>query len=211
MSFRAILSYEEHLAQRVRKTRRYKARTSLDRGLEVLEFPPPAWWTSTMSSTVASTPSNAGSVKYSRANSFTMQRRASGKEDKLLVMRFENRVVGGGALLFDRHAVHYFHGTIDRSVKGVFPHAVLYSEALKRAYGRGLRYVNLGGVNQGNDSLVDFKKNLGRGTDGRPQAALALQRGSSRPHGASEAARPASCGPREMRRPMDHARAVLRV
>ncbi|HLV66971.1 MAG TPA: hypothetical protein VKY73_14215, partial [Polyangiaceae bacterium] len=41
------------------------------------------------------------------------------------------------------------------------PHIVLMSEALRRAYARGLEYVNLGGVNDGNKGLVQFKKSWG--------------------------------------------------
>jgi len=154
-------SYEEHLAQRVRKTRGYEVRTSLDRGLEVLESPPPVLVDEyyELYCRVHTEQRWVGQV-YTR-DFFHDAATRLGEGGKLFVMRFNNRVIGGGILLFDRHAVHYFQGTTDRAVKGVFPHAVLCSEVLKRAYGRGLRYVNLGGVNPGNDSLVDFKKSWG--------------------------------------------------
>ena len=154
-------SYEDHLAQRVRKTRRWEARTSLVRGLEVIESPPSEIVDEyyDLYHRIHTERGWVGAM-FSR-QFFHDVATGLGKGGQLLVMRFENRMIGGGVLLFDRHAVHYFQGTTDRTVKDVYPHSVLMTEALKRAYGRGLRYVNLGGVNAGNDSLVEFKKNWG--------------------------------------------------
>jgi len=76
-------------------------------------------------------------------------------------MQHEGKVVGGGVLLFDQHAVHYFQGTTDRKVKDVFPHSVLCFEALKAASARGVRFVNLGGINDGNKGLIQFKLSWG--------------------------------------------------
>jgi hypothetical protein len=80
---------------------------------------------------------------------------------RLLVMQYKGRVVGGGVLLFDHQAVHYFQGTIDRRIKEVFPHPVLYAVALKYAEAQGLSHVNLGGVNAGNQGLLRFKQSWG--------------------------------------------------
>jgi hypothetical protein len=165
------MSYEDHLAQRVRSKRRQNVRTSFARGLEIIESPPPV-----MVDEYYELYHRMHIEQHWNGRAFSREffhdvATRLGDGGQLLVMRFENRVVGGGVLLFDRHAVHLFHGTVDRSVKAVSPHAVLYSEVLKRAYGRGLRYVNLGGVNPGNDSLVDFKKSWGA----EPMAVPRLQ------------------------------------
>jgi hypothetical protein len=63
--------------------------------------------------------------------------------------------------LYDEHAVHYFQGTVDRSAREVFPHDALHLHALEQAEKRGLRYVNLGGVNPGNEGLIWFKRSWG--------------------------------------------------
>lgn len=153
--------YEEFSAQRIRKTHRWEARVSLTRGLEVLEAPSLSI-VDEYYELYRRVHAEQGwdSQQFSRKFFHDVAMRL-GEGGQLIVMRFENRVVGGGVLLLDRHAVHYFQGTIDRAVKEVYPHAVLMTEALKRAYGRGLRYVDLGGVNEGNDSLVNFKKSWG--------------------------------------------------
>jgi lipid II:glycine glycyltransferase (peptidoglycan interpeptide bridge formation enzyme) len=73
----------------------------------------------------------------------------------------DGRVVGGGVLLFDQRAVHYFMGATDRSVREVSAHDALYLHALRRADERGLAWVNLGGINEGNRGLVQFKRAWG--------------------------------------------------
>lgn len=154
-------NYEEHWTQRVRKVRRYEARTSLARGLEVLESPPPEVVDEyyELYRRVHSAQCWVGPQFHRRF--FQDAAINLGDGGKLFVMRLKDRVVGGGVLLFDRHAVHYYQGARDSAIKGVFPHSVLYSEALKRAYKLGLRYVNLGPVNEGNDQLANFKRSWG--------------------------------------------------
>lgn len=80
---------------------------------------------------------------------------------KLVVIRHDGRVVGGGVVLFDHYAVHYFQGVTERDNAEVKPHLVLYDWLIRTACERGLRYVNLGGVNDGNDSLKQFKQSWG--------------------------------------------------
>jgi CelD/BcsL family acetyltransferase involved in cellulose biosynthesis len=84
-----------------------------------------------------------------------------GRGGELCVALLGDRVVGGGVLLFDQQAVHYFMGAIDRSQSEVSPHDALYLHALRRAEERGLAWVNLGGINPGNDGLVRFKRAWG--------------------------------------------------
>lgn len=79
----------------------------------------------------------------------------------LAVALHEGRVIGGGVLLFDHHAVHYFQGVMDRDARGLYPHVALYEHALRQAEARGLRRVNLGGVNAGNEGLARFKRAWG--------------------------------------------------
>lgn len=84
-----------------------------------------------------------------------------GSGGKLVVMRHAGHVVGGGVVLFDKHAVHYFQGVTDRENTQVKPHLVLYDWLIRTAAARGVRYVNLGGVNDGNSSLTEFKQSWG--------------------------------------------------
>jgi len=76
---------------------------------------------------------------------------------QLAVAVHEGRVVGGGVLLYDHYAVHYFQGVLDRDAEGIHPHVALYEFALRQAEQRGLHRVNLGGVNEGNEGLARFK------------------------------------------------------
>ncbi len=84
-----------------------------------------------------------------------------GRGGKLCVVLHGDRVMGGGVLLYDRCAVHYFQGAVDRSIPEVSPHDALYLFTLREAERRGLRWVNLGGINPGNQSLVRFKQSWG--------------------------------------------------
>lgn len=84
-----------------------------------------------------------------------------GEGGKLVVIRHDGRVVGGGVVLFDHYAVHYFQGVTERDNGEVKPHLVLYDWLIRTACARGLCYVNLGGVNEGNASLVQFKTSWG--------------------------------------------------
>lgn len=152
---------EEYLVRRVRKNQRQHARASLAMGLEVIYHPPPesveeyvrlyrriwkerAW---------EGTPHTA-SFFHGVCNSL-------GRGGELILMRYQNRIVGGGVLLFDRYAAHLYQATTDRTAKGIYPHPVLYKTAMERAQVRGLRYVNLGGVNEGNEGLMRFKREWG--------------------------------------------------
>lgn len=84
-----------------------------------------------------------------------------GDGGRLILMRYQGQVVGGGVILFDRQAVHYYQGTQDRNIKAVFPHSVLLAWAMEQAQVRGLARMNLGGVNPGNQGLVEFKRSWG--------------------------------------------------
>ena len=87
--------------------------------------------------------------------------RTLGLGGELAVVLHEGQVVGGGILMFDRDALHYFQGAIDRGVKDINPHVALYTYALRCAEARGIRHVNLGGVNDGNEGLMRFKTSWG--------------------------------------------------
>jgi len=92
---------------------------------------------------------------------FDVVARDLGKGGELAVVLHGGKVVGGGVLVFDRSAVHYFQGAIDRSLKDINPHVALYWYALRCAEARGIRHVNLGGINDGNEGLVRFKTSWG--------------------------------------------------
>jgi hypothetical protein len=84
-----------------------------------------------------------------------------GRGGELCVVLLEGRVVGGGVLLFDRQAAHYFMGAVDRSAVAVSPHDALYRYALEEAERRGLEWIHLGGINPGNEGLARFKRAWG--------------------------------------------------
>jgi CelD/BcsL family acetyltransferase involved in cellulose biosynthesis len=84
-----------------------------------------------------------------------------GRGGELCVALHGGRVVGGGVLLYDRQAVHYFLGAVDREARQVAPHDALYLRALEQAEARGLAWVNLGGINEGNAGLARFKRSWG--------------------------------------------------
>ena len=94
-----------------------------------------------------------------------------GRGGELCVALLEGRVVGGGVLLFDQQAVHYFMGATDRSAHEVSPHDALYLHALRQAEERGLEWVNLGGINDGNEGLARFKRAWGA----QPAAVTSLR------------------------------------
>lgn len=83
------------------------------------------------------------------------------KGGSLAVVLHQDRVIGGGVLMFDPNAAHYFQGAIDRDVKGVHPHVALYMHTLKCAATRGISHVNLGSINEGNEGLKRFKTSWG--------------------------------------------------
>ena len=84
-----------------------------------------------------------------------------GDGGELVLMRHKDKIVGGGILLYDKNAVHYFQGTIDRNAKEVRPMNALMYRALEQAETRGLKYFNLGGINEANDGLAKFKSSWG--------------------------------------------------
>jgi hypothetical protein len=84
-----------------------------------------------------------------------------GRGGELVTMRRGGRVVGGGVLLYDRHAVHYFQGVMDRDERGVHPMAELMAYALRRSEELDVPHVNFGGVNDENQSLVAYKASWG--------------------------------------------------
>ena len=147
----------EFVAKRVSKTQRWQARASVNRGLKVIDDPPPEMIDEYYSLYLRVHKEEGWEgAPYSR-EFFREVSTALDKAGELLVMVHLGRVVGGGLLLYDRRAVHYFQGTTDRSVRGVFPHSVLCMEAIWRASYRHLPFVNLGGVNRGNQGLIQFK------------------------------------------------------
>src|SRR5690606_11805960 len=154
-------SYEEHMARKVRSARMRDIRLSEERGLELIEQPSPEVVDEYYRLYVRVRGELGWQDQPFSRSFFHGVARDLGSGGQLLVMRHEGRVVGGGVLFYDKRAVHYCQGTTDRACKDVFPHIVLMSEALRRAYARGLEYVNLGGVNDGNKGLVQFKKSWG--------------------------------------------------
>ena len=69
---------------------------------------------------------------------------------ELIITKHNGKVVGGGVLLYDQYAVHYYQGTVDRETKEVRPmHGLIY-RAIQQAEKRNLKYINLGGVNKDN-------------------------------------------------------------
>lgn len=84
-----------------------------------------------------------------------------GAGGELVLQQYGSKIVGGGVLLYDHDAVHYFQGAIDRKAHEIYPHVGLYTYALKQAESRNLRYANLGGVNTGNTGLIQFKESWG--------------------------------------------------
>jgi hypothetical protein len=149
--------FEEYMARYVSKTQLTHAHASMKHGLEVIDHPSPQ-----LVDEYYSLYQRVYEEQHWIDQPFSRQffhGVATTLEDggQLFVMKYEDRVVGGGILLYDNYAVHYFQGTTDRHVKVVHPHTVLYVEALKRACARGLKYVNLGGVNPGNVGLIRFK------------------------------------------------------
>jgi hypothetical protein len=150
-------SLEEHMANSVSKTQSWQARTSIKRGLEVVENLTPELVDEYYSLYLRVRKEEGWTDKPFSRLFFHDAATTLEEGGQLLVMKYENRIVGGGVLLFDRRAVHYFQGTTDRNIKTVFPHSVICAEALKRAAARGLKFVNLGGVNEGNTGLIQFK------------------------------------------------------
>lgn len=152
---------DEFLQRTVRKRYLEYVRSSYKKGIEIVEQP-----------------SSAEIVDYFALYRRTYQERnwvgelfplpffegvasTLGDGGKLVLMRHAGKIVGGGVVLFDNYALHYFQGATDRENNAVKPHLVLYDWLVRTASARGLRYVNLGGVNEGNESLSQFKQGWG--------------------------------------------------
>jgi lipid II:glycine glycyltransferase (peptidoglycan interpeptide bridge formation enzyme) len=151
----------EYLTTNVQRAQRQHIRTNEREGLEMVHHPGPELtdeyydlylrvWSSR----------NWGGKQFSRSF-FHGVCNTLGKGGELAVIRHQGKVVGGGVMLFDRYAVHLFQATMDREVKGIYPHVFLYKSAIEEAEKRGLRYVNLGGINKGNTGLQRFKQEWG--------------------------------------------------
>ncbi len=151
----------EHISRRVERAQRRRLRTTLSRDLDVLSNPPDDVIDEYYSLYLRVWDEQSWSgQKFSRAF-FHGVARTLGDGGELLVMRHQNRVVGGGVILCDQMAVHTFQSTIDRHAEGIYPHAVFNATAIERAEQRGLRYVNFGGINDGNDGLKQYKEAWG--------------------------------------------------
>lgn len=154
-------SAENHMANRVSKTMRRYVRGNQKRGLTAVTNPDP----------------EARREYYELYRSVYQQQSwigpmftweffegvASdlGSGGELVLFRFEGEIAGGGVLLYDHDAVHYFQGAIDRDARGVYPHVGLYHYALEQAEKRKLTYLQLGGINPGNTGLARFKESWG--------------------------------------------------
>lgn len=168
---------DEYLRDVVSETQHQQVRMSYRRGLEVLTNPPPDVIQEyyALYHRIYEVQNWIGPLfpaAFFEGIAGSMQ-----EGGELVVMRLNGRVVGGGVLLFDRHAVHYFQGTTDRNVKNVFPHSVLIEIALRRAEALGLPYVNLGGVNDGNKGLIRFKQFWGARPTPVPAITFHCRRG----------------------------------
>jgi hypothetical protein len=167
---------EEFLNRSVRKRFLEQVRTSYRRGIEVVERPSAAELDEYL-------------VLYHKAfdhrnwvgdrypkEFFQGVAGSLGDAGRLVLLRHDGKIAGGGVVLFDRYAVHYFQGAVDRDATAVKPHLVLYDWLVRTAAARGLRYVNLGGINDGNSSLAEFKRSWGAKPTPIPQVEWLLNR-----------------------------------
>ena len=152
---------EEHLATQVRRQQRQHLRASHRNGIEVVDSPSDALIEQYIALYERVHAERRWTGEPFSRGFFHRAARSLRRGGNLVVMRHDGRVVGGGIMLFDRYAVHLFHALTDRDTPGVYPTAVLYALALERAVERGLHYVNLGGINEGNAGLDRFKRQWG--------------------------------------------------
>ncbi len=149
--------FDRHLADNVSSTMRRYTRRNDKRGVTVVSEPTNEQIEAYVDVYDRSYRDNKWEgEKFSRSLYHSVARDL-GKGGQLAIVMHEDKVIGGGILMIDPRVVHYFSGAIDRRVKGVHPHVALYTHALRLAEERGLRYVNLGGINEGNEGLVRFK------------------------------------------------------
>ncbi|HET6584427.1 MAG TPA: GNAT family N-acetyltransferase, partial [Nannocystaceae bacterium] len=154
-------SAEHHLAHVCSQRHLRDLKTTRKRGLVVVTTPTPAQRAAYVELYRKEHAARGWSGEIFDASLFEIVAERMGRGGELVVLVHDDRVVGGGVLLYDRHAVHYFQGTVDRDVKGVYPHVSLLAHALEQAELRGVRRLNMGGVNEGNESLIRFKESWG--------------------------------------------------
>jgi hypothetical protein len=152
---------DEFLVRRVQKRQRQHAETSLQMGVEVVSGPSQDQVDEYYQLYMRVYGQRAWEGPPYSLGLFLGVCRTLGRGGELVLMRYQGRTIGGGVLLYDRYAVHIFQATTDREVKGVYPHPLLYRIAIERAASRGLHFVNLGGVNEGNEGLKRFKREWG--------------------------------------------------
>ena len=154
-------SAEDYLSRKVNSTSRRYTRQNFKKELEILSNP-----TSDIINEYYNLYSRTHSERNWLGNKLTLSffEHIATKLDnagELIVTKFNNKVVGGGILLYDQHAVHYYQGTVDREIKEIRPmHALIY-RAIQQAVERKLKYINLGGVNKDNTGLDRFKRSWG--------------------------------------------------
>lgn len=152
---------DEYLQRSVRRRFLEYVRTSHKRGIEVIEKPSAVLIDEYVALYLKTHEERSWcGAKYSPAF-FHGVANSLDEAGRLVLLRHNGRLVGGGVVLFDRYAVHYFQGAVDRENSAVKPHMVLYDWLVRTAAARGLRYVNLGGINVGNESLAEFKRGWG--------------------------------------------------
>lgn len=152
---------EHHLARSCSKRHLRDLKTNRKRGLTVVMAPSAAQRADYVALYRTTHAMRGWSGQVFDDGLFETAAERMGRGGELALLVHQDRVVGGGVLLYDRHAVHYFQGAVDRSVKGVYPHVSLLAHALEQAELRGVRRLNMGGVAPGNDSLVRFKESWG--------------------------------------------------
>jgi len=150
-----------HLEKNIEKPQRRRLRNTLEKGVEVISNPPDDLIQEYYELYLRVYDEQGWSgQKFSRGFFYGVAR-TLGQGGELIVMKYQQKVVGGGVILYDRNAVHTFQSTIDRHEETIFPHALFNATALGRAEEKGLRYVNFGGINEGNSGLRAYKQAWG--------------------------------------------------
>lgn len=167
---------EQHLEHHVSSTMRRYVRRNEKAGVTVVAKPDAAQIDEYFRIYEQSFHENAWIGAMFPRKFFDVVGRELGRGGELAIVLHEDRVVGGGVLMFDHDAVHYFQGAIDRSIKDINPHVALYWHALRCAEARGIGHMNLGGVNRGNEGLVRFKTSWGAAAT--PSTKLTFRSGS---------------------------------
>ena len=152
---------EQYLKEHVSESQRRHVRQSLNRGLELVTEPSREQVREYYQLYVKVWDERGWRGDRLCEAFFHGIRRDLSKGGELLLMYHHDKLVGGGFLLYDRYAVHYCQSSIDRDAKKVYPACILYMHALEQATARGLRFIDLGGVNPGNKGLIRFKESWG--------------------------------------------------